>query len=84
MERLAHAGMPEAEGAMLFEAGHHAKVAVMHEVGHPPLDGFLDVGARGVDELAEALEDRLRERGALGDVGVDLGVTFFMSRFGIA
>ena len=66
---------PEAEAAVFFEGGHVAEDgAFVFEEGAAPFDGLFDVGAGLVDELAEVLEDWLREGLCLVDVGVDFGV----------
>jgi hypothetical protein len=60
---------------MLVESGHVAEDgAFVFEEGAAPLDGLVDARAGFVDELADVLEDGLREGLRLVDVGVDFGV----------
>jgi hypothetical protein len=67
--------MLEAECAMGLERRHVREVAAaVNEERHAPLDGFFHVGAGGVDLGTQALEDGLRKRRGVGDVGIDAGV----------
>ena len=62
---------PKAEGTVRFESGHAAEYSVAIEVRKLPLDGFLDIGAAGMNDLAYMLQDRSGERSRLIDVGID-------------
>ena len=65
---------------MLVEGGDVAEdVAFVLEKGAGPLDGFDDVRASLVDELAEMEEDGLGEGFGLGDVGVNFGSVWGIS-----
>ena len=66
---------PEVERRMSLERRHHQQdFAVEGEGRRAPFEGLLDLGKRGVDPLADALEDRARERLRPGDIGIDPGV----------
>ena len=66
---------PEAEATVLFEGGDVAEdVAFVFEEGAGPFDGFDDVGAGFVDELAEVGDDGPGEGLGFVDVDVDARV----------
>src|SRR5688572_18980202 len=63
--------LPEAECGMLLERGHAGEHALVLEVRHAPLDRLFDLRAALVHRLADARQDRARERRSLCDIGVD-------------
>src|SRR5687768_13347093 len=63
---------PKIERRVLLERRHPDKdFPVDGEAGHAPFQRFLCVGSSGVYALSDALEDRLREGGRLGDISVE-------------
>jgi hypothetical protein len=66
--------LPAAESAVGFECRHPAQQALVLEVRAAPFHRLLHVRTRRMDHLAQMREDRLREVGSLGEIGVNTGI----------
>jgi hypothetical protein len=70
--------LPETKRSMLFEGRQAAQdLASIEEAGRSPLEGFLDLRTGSMHAFAQALQNRLRERGCLGDVRVNARIGRF-------
>ena len=61
---------------MFLERGHPAHDAIVIEVRHAPLDRLLNVGAAGVNNRSEMLQDRPGKRRRFFNIGVDPRIFF--------
>ena len=66
--------LPEAKGAVGLEGRHPAEHALVVEVDVAPLDVLFDTRTRGMYELPQVPQDRLRKRLRSGDICVDARV----------
>ena len=66
---------------MILECSHSAHHTFVIEVRESPLDGFFDVSATGMRDLAQMFQNWLRKVGRLRDVRINARIFFWHNYF---